>query len=170
MPFDWRTQQLMHPYECLIYLHGSTCDRDIGLTLTLAHELQHFIQYPTCRPIWAAGVLLSNLPNLNQEHFVRPADYPIERNARVVAKRTAISLYGTEAVSDYIRDRIRENLTPIDVVDWRFMLSDEADEVYDMDEGTRLLVERHRNALIEEQSKPQWEKFPEVTDLNLSEV
>lgn len=29
----------------LIYLHGSTCDDEVGLVMTLAHELQHAVQH-----------------------------------------------------------------------------------------------------------------------------
>jgi hypothetical protein len=32
----------------LVYLYGSTCDDEVGLAMTLAHELQHLIQHATC--------------------------------------------------------------------------------------------------------------------------
>jgi len=44
-PVDERTWKCIFPYAGMILVHGSTCDTDIGLTLTFAHELQHFLQY-----------------------------------------------------------------------------------------------------------------------------
>lgn len=33
------------PFTNLIYLHGSACAGTMGLTMTFAHELQHFVQH-----------------------------------------------------------------------------------------------------------------------------
>src|ERR1700730_4632843 len=30
--------------DSIVYLQGSTCENDLGLTMTFTHELQHFLQ------------------------------------------------------------------------------------------------------------------------------
>lgn len=77
-------------FDNLIYLYGSTCTQDIGLTMTLAHELQHFVQYGCSRRLWAANTLIPNLP---REVIARLqltwCDLPHEYEARLVSKRVA---------------------------------------------------------------------------------
>ena len=77
------------PYESLIYLHGSTCETDIGLTMTLAHELQHFLQYTNERHLWTANTLLMKLPSLPTDDLKACSDFPVEREARITAKKVA---------------------------------------------------------------------------------
>jgi hypothetical protein len=45
----------------LVYLYGSTCANDVGLTMTLAHEIQHAIQHAKMREVWAVNGLLPQL-------------------------------------------------------------------------------------------------------------
>lgn len=45
----------------LVYLYGSTCANEVGLTMTLAHELQHAIQHANVRKLWAANSLINRL-------------------------------------------------------------------------------------------------------------
>jgi hypothetical protein len=57
---DPSSREITWPYASIIYLHATTCKTDVGLTLTLAHELQHFLQYSNDRTTWAANILLFN--------------------------------------------------------------------------------------------------------------
>ena len=45
----------------LVYLYGSTCANEVGLTMTLAHELQHAIQHANVRKVWAINGLVPQL-------------------------------------------------------------------------------------------------------------
>jgi hypothetical protein len=49
------------------------------------------------------------------------ADIPIERDARIVAKRVALDLCGEQAVTAYIQKRMAEAVQPHDVADWQFV-------------------------------------------------
>ena len=49
-------------FDHVIYLHGSTCSSEVGLAITFAHELQHFVQYMTARKLWALNTLIPHLP------------------------------------------------------------------------------------------------------------
>ena len=54
--FHWK-----RVFDHVIYLHGSTCTDDVGLTMTFAHELQHFVQHSTVLNLWAANSLINSL-------------------------------------------------------------------------------------------------------------
>ena len=79
------------PYASVIYLHGSTCESDIQLAMTLSHELQHFLQFASDRQLWAIHVLLSKLPGLPTHNLRHWFDLPNEIEARIIAKRVAES-------------------------------------------------------------------------------
>ena len=84
-------------FDNLIDPHGSTCQTDTGLVMTLAHEIQHFIQH-SCEPkLWAESSVVTNLTrediralNLNW------SDIPIEREARTISKLIAEKLSGAD--------------------------------------------------------------------------
>jgi len=54
-PMDSHTYELNYLFDSVIYLHGTTCEQDLGLVLTLAHKLCHFLQYANARGTWAAN-------------------------------------------------------------------------------------------------------------------
>jgi hypothetical protein len=116
----------VYPYtrrviDQLIYLHGSTCNDEVGLTMTLAHELQHAIQHDKVRKVWAVNSLIRHLPTAVDDLKLEWADIPIERDARTVAKRVALDLYGEQPVREYIHKRSAEAVEPHDVADWHFV-------------------------------------------------
>ena len=45
----------------LVILYGSTCTDEVGLSMTLAHELQHTIQQSSHRQVWAVNGLVNQL-------------------------------------------------------------------------------------------------------------
>jgi hypothetical protein len=150
--FNYQSMTMERLYDSLIYIHGSTSwseDRflEIGLTLTLAHELQHFIQYATNHSIWATNKLFQKLRITHEEEFRHPFDFPIEREARIVSKRVAIEMHGREAVENFIRQERGKPRTKEDIHNCDFLLSAEADIPYDASEATCALVDRFRPEL-----------------------
>ncbi len=105
----------------LIYLYGTTCSDEVGLTMTLAHELQHAIQHDRLRKVWAVNSLIRRLPTAVDNLKLEWADIPIERDARIVSKRVALDLHGEELVRRYIDKRSAEAVEPHDVIDWHFV-------------------------------------------------
>jgi hypothetical protein len=69
-------------------------------------------------------------------------DIPNEREARIVAKRTAIKLCGADAVKQYIDRRISERVTPEDAEDWQFSQQVDPLILYDLAAGTRQIYQR----------------------------
>lgn len=145
-PIDERTHKCVFPYTGMILLYGSTCETDIGLTLTFAHELQHFLQYTNEKSLWVMNKLLIGLHN---EEFKVWWDFPIEIEARTTAKKVAECLFGAEPVRGYIQERIKAHITDNDVEDWKFIQSIDTAISYSLEKCTRLLVQRHRKQLEE---------------------
>jgi hypothetical protein len=150
----------------LIYLHGSTCEADIGLTLTLAHELRHVFQYAMQRSAWAANVLLQHLPEPFNCDFTVWWDFPIEVDARRVAKAVAENLYGQNKVMQYVEERIASPVTEEDGKDWRFLLSLDTAAAYDLVQQTRSMVQKYKAQLKQVQQQPAWNQNEAFSTLN----
>jgi hypothetical protein len=91
------------------YLHGSTCADEIALTMTFAHELQHFVQYGFKRQLRAGGGLILSLPkDVRERERLGWLDIPHEREARIEAKKVGVELFGEDAVKGYIDRLIKE--------------------------------------------------------------
>jgi hypothetical protein len=130
----------------LIYLYGSTCADEVGLTMTLPHELQHAIQHRTVRKLWAENSLISNLDRKVIDTLrLKSADIPIEREARIVSKRAAICLFGAQRVRQYIDRKISERISKDDVADWRFVRTLIHSSSVDLVGGTQLIFEQLRD-------------------------
>jgi hypothetical protein len=107
-------------FDHVIYLYGSTCSNDVGLALTFSHELQHFVQHGNSLSLWAANTLIPKLPKSDIEALgLTWCDIPHEREARIVSKRIAENLFGTEVVTKYIDAKIAEFVTKDDADDWK---------------------------------------------------
>lgn len=165
----------VYPYtrrviDQLIYLHGSTCSDEVSLTMTLAHELQHAIQHDTVRKVWAVNSLIRRLPTAVDELKLEWADIPIERDARIVAKRVALDLHGEQPVREYIDKRNAEAVEPHDVADWRFVRGLTPSSSVDLIVEThrlfhRLIAYRHE---VEDALRDR-KKDSDVSDINLDE-
>jgi hypothetical protein len=130
-------------FDDLVYLHGNTCANDVSLTMTLAHELQHFIQGSTRTRLWAANTLVPRLPKavLNQLSL-RWCDIPHEREARIVSKRCAEHTFGIEAVRIHIETAIAVRVTDDDVADWECIRGLSTSAPFDLAAETNLFFPR----------------------------
>jgi hypothetical protein len=161
----------VYPYtrrviDQLVYLHGSTCSDEVGLTMTLAHELQHAIQHDRVRKVWAVNSLIRSLPTAVDDLKLEWADIPIERDARIVAKRVALDLHGEQPVSKYIDKRSAEAVEPHDVADWHFVRELTPSSSVD------LVAETHRlfHRLIDYRQEVQGALWVKKDDSDFSDV
>jgi hypothetical protein len=130
-------------FDDFIYLHGTTCGEEIALSMTLAHELQHFIQHADRTPLWAANGLVPNLDKTAIAALgLRWCDIPHEREARIVSKRIAEDLFGPDAVKAHIDARIANPITEQDRIDWKCIRELAASTPYDLARETRLFFPR----------------------------
>jgi hypothetical protein len=153
------------PFASVVYLHGGTCQNDIGLTLSLAHELQHFMQFVNARSLWAVNALLGS-PDLPTEDLKVPWDLPVEKDSRVLSKRVAESIFGKERVEGYISDRINARITDLDAQDWEFVKGIDPFARYDAAAETRTLVHKYRSSLKQLQLAPKWLQDPDVSTID----
>lgn len=130
-------------FDHVIYLYGSTCADEVGLVMTFSHELQHSVQYACNRELWAENLLTTKLaPEVYELEQLNWPDIPHEREARIVAKRTAIAIFGTDRVDTYIARKISESSGVRDSEDWQFSRSVDTSVPYDLAEGTKLIFRK----------------------------
>jgi hypothetical protein len=137
-------------FEDFIYVCGSTCSSTIGLTMTLAHELQHFAQHGEQEYLWAANSLIPNLSKATVRALgLRSCDVPHEREARIVAKRTAEGVFGVERVQQYIDSKIAKAVTECEAADWECIRGLATSTPYDLARETKLFYPRLKDHRLE---------------------
>lgn len=154
----------------LIHLYGGTCADDVGLTMTLGHELQHAIQHDKDRKLWAVNSLIRTLAKAVNELKLEWPDIPIELDARIVAKRVALDLHDQELINRYIDKKIAEAVEPHDIFDWRFVRKLEPSTSIDLLAETHRLLHRLKNHRREFE-EALWENrdSPDFSDIDLDE-
>jgi hypothetical protein len=160
-------------FQNFVYLFGSTCSIHEGLAMTLAHELQHFIQHGSSRAAWAMGTIASNLlmnlklPQVNEIGVNSWCDVPIERHAWITSKRVAEAVSGRDSVRKYIDTRIAAAQS-FELADWKFARELDASQAFDFDAETASFIPRltaHRTKL--EQYLNDLRRDPELTNIEL---
>jgi hypothetical protein len=152
----------------LIYLYGSTCDDEVGLTMTLAHELQHFIQHSKVRKVWATNSLVCRLDMGGLK--LTWADIPIEREARIISKRVAECLFDEQRVRQYIDKKIAERASEADVADLQHISTLTSSSSVDLVGETQLLFERlkgHKSELEKILREAKEIGNPDFSDIDL---
>ena len=130
-------------YDCVVYLHDSTCKAEDSLTMTVAHELQHFVQYGFSRTIWAWNKVVTNLHVRTIDTLgLAWCDIPIEHEARIVAKQASETILGCERTVQYIEYRKSQRLTNKDAADWEFIQGIDTAQAYDCAAQTQGLFRR----------------------------
>jgi hypothetical protein len=158
-------------FDGVVYLYGTTCADEVGLSMTLAHELQHAVQFSKERQLWAVNSLVAQglTPETVATLRLEWKDIPIEVDARIVSKRLAESLFGEERVLRYIDDKISARITESDVADWQFVRSLTGLSTVDLASETRRLYERlrgYRSELEDALQLPQMQS-PDYADIDL---
>ena len=166
---SWGLQRV---FDDLIYLYGSTCANEVGLTMTLAHELQHAIQHASQRKLWAINSLVQNLDRKIIDSLnLRWPDIPIEREARIVSKNVALHFFGEKVVAEYIDRKIGEHVTKADVVDWQFVRTLTASSTVNIEAETKRLFERLKSYQTELEGSLDEKKSgknPDFLDIDLA--
>jgi hypothetical protein len=160
-------------YDCIVYLPNRTCEREDSLTMTLAHELIHFIQFGSDWRIWAWNTVIANLNRETiREMQLTWKDIPIEWEARLFAKRIAEELVGSGRTAEYIEFRITENVTERDVADWKFVKALNPHNASNTGEMTKALFNRLADirSELERTLDGMRIRFPDFCRLDLNEM
>jgi len=156
----------------VVYLHGDTCKDLIGLTMTFAHELQHVAQRRRLGEIFFANGIVKMLPlHVIDGLALKWKDIPIEREARAVAKKMAIDLFGPEAVSLFMQQRIAASSNQSDIEDCLFIQTLDTSLPYDVEGETVKLFRRlgpYRQDV--EKTMAKHRSGPEFDDFNLDSL
>lgn len=124
-------------FDFVTYLHNSSCEDPVGMTMTFAHELQHFVQWATMPAVWNANERFKDVRSEWGAGF-DSHEFPIEKEARIVAKRFAIRIHGREAVDRYIGENIAHPVNDLDRRNWRFIEGLDVSKPYDLELETAL--------------------------------
>jgi|HubBroStandDraft_6_1064221.scaffolds.fasta_scaffold292232_1 hypothetical protein len=168
---DPSSRLLKRAFDHVIYLHGGTCEHEIGLSMTLAHELQHAVQHTTSPTLWAVNTLVQYFP----KHVIRKLnlkwfDIPIERECRIVSKRVAEKLFGPDATRQFVEWNIINAVDAQDSDDWRFIRQLDTSAPYDLAEKSRLIFQLTEFRLELEKLLEEFRDDPDFNSLNLNEV
>lgn len=110
--------------ESVIYLFENTCRTDIGLVLTLAHELQHCHQHQHQYAYW---FLERHVRTISSQSGVPRIegylDLPSERDAIRKSKEIAEAIFGSEPVAAFIQSQIQLESSTENQARWSFLLS-----------------------------------------------
>jgi hypothetical protein len=118
------------------------------MIISLAHEMQHLLQYGNARKLWAVDGLIRDLARSGQIlGFSNWQDHPSEYQAIHTSKRIATKLCGAEPVERYADSQISEAPDSGEKSRWEFFRSLPLEANYDFPVEVIKLVEAHRVAL-----------------------
>jgi hypothetical protein len=124
-------------FDFVTYLHDSSCEDPVAMTMTFAHELRHFVQWARMPKVWKANERfrdwLRNFDTGFDSH-----ELPIEKDARIIAKQIAIRIHGREAVDHYVAESIANPVDDLDRRNWRFVYGIDVTKPYDVEIETML--------------------------------
>lgn len=129
-------------YDIVIYVHGGTCEPDVSLIITFAHELQHVLQYGNSYTLWAVDRLFHRLKV--PLGFTKWEDHPVEQDAIFRSKKVAMDLCGEIIVSDYANSQaISNEHVESERARWRYFCDLSISDQYDLGTTTDAIVQRH---------------------------
>lgn len=132
-------------YDNVIYVNGRTTLSVPGTVITLAHELQHFMQYGHARKVWKANTLIYEILRDGPPTPIRSWDIPYEKDTTRVSKKVAEEVLGADVVNTHVNAQIAAgNHTE----KWMFFQNVSYAMEFDLLEETKRWVERYRTELL----------------------
>lgn len=141
----YRTTSLMDTdpiFDFVTYLHDSSCNEEVGLTMTFAHEVQHFMQHACTPDLWRANDCFKIYCREFQPKGIYNHQFPLEQDARIVAKRIALRLHGPDDANRYIEKNVANPIDDLDSKNWRFIQDLDVSKAYDLRVETVAFAER----------------------------
>jgi hypothetical protein len=100
-------------FDNLVYLHGSTTKYRPAFIMSLAHELQHVLQYANHFELWRDNTIMEKERTKFGAAF---ANTPIEREAMIVSRRVATRICGRQDVERYIQ--YQNSIAQAELIRW----------------------------------------------------
>jgi hypothetical protein len=104
-------------FQNVIYINGRTCSSVPGTVITLAHELQHFVQYGFLRKLWRTNSLIYSILRDGPPTTTRSWDLPLEIDSTAISKRVAELVLTKDVVEAHTEAQIAIGNDP---EKWRF--------------------------------------------------
>jgi hypothetical protein len=142
--YVWKEERFL--CDVVIYLRYRTCLSLTGMTITFAHELQHFMQLGFNYKAFRANCLLLHYLRCWKKDQRPLWKFPHEYEAPLVSKRVSELVLTRDMVSSYTEQKIEEKN---DLEKWRFFQGLDAAESFDLLERTKPLVNQYREELKE---------------------
>jgi hypothetical protein len=128
-------------FRNVIYINGRTCCSTVGTVITLAHELQHFVQYGFFRKLWFANTMIYSILRDGPPTPIRPWDIPYERDTTTVSKQVATKIHGEQIVQGYAEAQIAAGIDPDK---WESFLKLPHRTPFNLLDETKLWVEKYQ--------------------------
>jgi len=132
-------------FDNVIYINGRTSLGLASTIITLAHEVQHFMQYGYSRKVWMANTLIYQLLRQGPPTQIKAWDIPSEHDAISVSKRVAEELIGAESLAAYADAQIAAQNDP---EKWKFFRDLSVSTPFDLLAQTKPWVAKYREHLI----------------------
>ena len=132
-------------YDNAIYLNGRTTASVPGTLITLAHELQHFMQYANDWNVWRANTLITNILRDGPPTTIKSWDIPFEKDTTRVSKRVAEEILGADAIRAHADAQIAAGNH---ADKWRFFRDVSYSTPFDLLAETKPWVEKYRTELL----------------------
>lgn len=137
-----KDQSNTNAYDNVIYVHGGTCDPEVSLIITLAHELQHCLQYGNSYSLWAIDQFFRRFNG--HLGFTKWEDHPTEQEAIFRSKMVAMDLCGENIVTDYANlQASSDKHDEAERTRWRYFRDLSTSERYDLGTATDAIVQRN---------------------------
>ena len=125
-------------FDNLVYLHGSTTKLRPAFIMSLAHELQHVLQYTNHFELWRDNTIMERERSNFGAAF---ANTPVEREAMIVSRQVATSICGRQDVANYIM--LQSAIAQAEVSRWNLQ-NDWNAQFLGLQEETEVEIRNHR--------------------------
>jgi hypothetical protein len=137
-----------HEFDTLIYLHSRSITSEISIIFTLAHEIQHLIQYGNYKKLWTADYLIRELCKLDPTlGLTKWSDFPSEVDAVLKSKKIAVQLRGDHQVEEFASVQIANLAGTEEETRWSYIRGASTSENSRFALSTDELVQRYRSRL-----------------------
>ncbi len=139
-------------YDILIYLTHRVCQSTTGTVITIAHELQHFMQYGFSYKVYMANDAIRQIRTIKENNSL-PWGLPAEHEAVLASKKVSEEVLGKDSVLGYAEQQKEAGKHKNDWREsekWSFFLASDPQESFDFLEQTKPLVDQNRKALVEQ--------------------
>jgi len=138
-------------YDILIYLTHRVCQSTTGTVITLAHELQHFMQFGFSYKVWTTNSAIRQIRTEVDSNSL-PWSLPAEYEAVLASRKVSEAVLGKDTVICYAeqqKEAAQHKNEWSESEKWSFFLGLDPLESFDLLEQTKSWVNEYKDTLKE---------------------